>query len=88
MYKELECNIHRIHAAHGFKVKLDVSPALKSAKRAHIHLAEGMRYNAQADLKSVWILEKKMFRSACYKHPISSKRLDVLTENLDTPLPN
>ena len=48
-YSELERNINthrfeRVHAAHRFKVKLDISSALNSAKQAQIHAASRVRF--------------------------------------------
>ena len=68
VYNELDKKIfsdryNRYHAAHRFKVKLDIfSPVLNSAKRAQIHMAERTRFNSDFDFHTVWTLKNNVLK--------------------------
>ena len=70
-YNELERNINsdrfeKYHAAHRFKVKLDISPALNSAKNAQINMAQRISTESPFDFHVVWTLKDTILR-AIYK---------------------
>ena len=69
-YNELERNINsdrfeRYHAAHRFKVKLDISPALNSAKNAQINIWPG-ESQLEAPLSFACCMDPKRYHSKSY----------------------
>ena len=71
-YNELERNIQadrfeRYYAAHRFKVKLDISPALNTAKNAQINIAERISRGSPFDFHVVWTLRDTILRAILNK---------------------
>ena len=67
VYNELERSIkldryHKTHPAHRFKVKLDLSPALNSAKRAQVNVSERLRFNHPFEFHTIWTLKYSIQR--------------------------
>ena len=67
-YNELERNLQtdrfeRYHAAHRFKVKLDMSPALNTAKNAQINMAQRISRGSPFDFHVVWTLRDTILRA-------------------------
>ena len=80
-YNELERNIdtdrfEKYHAAHRFKVKLDISPALNSSKNAQINMAQRISTCSPFDFCVVWTLKDTILRAIykAYKIPYVTNR--------------